>query len=298
MANFPAEIEGIIETIDPVPADPNAVVLKVNGVFVDFKVSPTSSLRTPQGPISIEQLTRAASLPGRDPIKGFIGATAIVEGEVDSVTNRIAASKIEVEPGETLILGIVSQIIPGPPASVAVNGVPIDFLTDDRLKASAPRNEFGFDIKLESVLRDMPASVSGYYAAGKFQAYLFEVDGPATLTTTAPQVSILRAQSRARGAENDVDVRGAITTENIAVGTQQRVDIFRVDIVNGQPEETRLGGTQARVIAGGFTKWRFDERITAGPGILAEPPKLVRAYNVSLTTPPVSADFEVEVRED
>jgi hypothetical protein len=144
----------------------------------------------------------------------------------------------------------------------------------------------------------MPASAEGYFAGGKFHAFVLEVDGPAQLVNANPQVSVLRAQGRSRGAEYDLDARGAITTSHATIGQTQRIEIYRVDIVAGVPVENRIGGLQVRVIAGGFSKWRFDERITAGPGYLANPPIMIRAYNSSVTPSVVSADFEVEVRVD
>ena len=294
MALYDTEIEG---TVSGITADGAGVKMAVNGIDVRFAVAPTNKLLTPAGTLTIAQLLDSNPLPGRSS-PGFELGTAIVIGKFDSNTKQLAATEISIEPSENVIVGGITRNDNGTPRQIEVNGVPIALIEDARLKAAPVRNEFGFEVKPETITIDMPASVEGYYAGGKFNAFLLEVDGPAQLVNLNPQVSILRAQGRSRGAEYDLDARGAITTAHATVGQTERVEIYRVDMVGGVSVENRIGGLQVRVVAGGFSKWRFDERITAGPGFLANPPTMIRAYNASVTPNAVSADFEVEIRLD
>jgi hypothetical protein len=294
MALYDTEIEG---TVSGIAADGTGVKMTVNGIDVRFAVSATNKLSTPAGALTITQLLDTSPLPGRAST-GFEAGTAIVIGKFDSNTKQLAASEITIEPSENVIVGGITRNDDGPPRQIEVNGVLIALIEDTRLKAAPVRNEFGFDVKPETITIDMPASVEGYFSGGKFHAFVLEVDGPALLVNANPQVSVLRAQGRSRGAEYDLDARGAITTSHATVGQTQRIEIYRVDVVGGVPVENRIGGLQVRVIAGGFSKWRFDERITAGPGFLANPPTMIRTYNSSVTPSAVSADFEVEIRAE
>lgn len=294
MALYDTEIEG---TVSGIAADGTGAKMTVNGIDVRFAVSATNKLSTPAGALTIAQLLDTSPLPGRTS-SGFEAGTAIVIGKFDSNTKKLAASEITIEPSENVIVGGITRNDSGTPRKIEVNGVPIALIEDARFKAAPVRNEFGFEVKPGTITIDMPASVEGYFGGGTFHAFVLEVDGPAQLVKTNPQVSVLRAQGRSRGAEYDLDARGAITTTHATIGQTQRIEIYRVDIVGGVPVENRIGGLQVRVIAGGFSKWRFDERITAGPGFLANPPTMIRAYNSSVTPSAVSADFEVEVRAE
>lgn len=294
MALYDTEIEG---SVSGIVADGLGVRMVVNGIDVRYSSSPTNKLSTPAGPLTIQQLLDSSALPGRT-LPGFESSTAIIVGKYDTLTQRLSASEITIEPSENVIVGGITRNDNGMPRVLEVNGVAIELIEDPRLRAAPVRNEFGFDVKPETVTVDMPATAEGYFSGGKFYAFVLEVDGPALLVNPSPQVSILRAQGRSRGAEYDLDVRGAITTSHVTVGQTQRIEIYRVDDVGGTPLETRIGGVAMRVIAGGFGKWRFDERITAGRGFLANPPTVIRAYNATAPATAVSAEFAVEIRTE
>ena len=293
MAFYDTEIEG---TVTGITADGAGAKMEVNGIDVRFTVSAKSKLSTPAGALTISQLLDSSPLPGRAS-PGFEGGTAIVVGKFDSTKKQLEASEITIEPAENVIVGGVTHVVSAASQEIEVNGIPIALIQDSRLKAAPVRNEFGFEVKIESLTIDMPASVEGYFIQGKFHAFVLEVDGPAQLVSTTPQVSVLRAESRPRSGEYDLEVRGAITTFHATVGQTQTIEIYRVDIVGGAVVETLLGEVRASVIAGGFAKWKFDERITAVSGNLANPPTGIRAYNSSVAPRAVSIDFDVEVRE-
>ena len=293
MALFDTEIEG---TVTGIVADGSGVKMTVNGIDVRFTGSAMNKLITPAGALTISQLLDASPLPGRV-AQGFEGGTAIVKGKFDSTTKQLAASEIAIEPSENVIVGGITQLFNSGTQEIEVNGVPTALIQDARLKAAPVRNEFGFEVKPGTITIDMPASVEGYYSQGKFYAFVLEVDGPAALVSTGPQVSVLRAQGRSRNGGYQLKARGAITTSHATVGQTQVMEIYRVDVIGGATVETRIGQVDEDVVAGGFTKWEFDERIPAGSGVLANPPTLIRAYNTSVTPRVVSADFEVEIRD-
>jgi hypothetical protein len=293
MALFDTEIEG---TVTGIVANGSGVKMTVNGIDVRFTGSAMNKLITPAGALTISQLLDASPLPGRV-AQGFEGGTAIVKGKFDSTTKQLAASEIAIEPSENVIVGGITKLFDSGTQEIEVNGVPTALIQDARLKAAPVRNEFGFEVKPGTITIDMPASVEGYYSQGKFYAFVLEVDGPAALVSTGPQVSVLRAQGRSRNGGYQLKARGAITTSHATVGQTQVIEIYRVDVIGGATVETRIGQVDEDVVAGGFTKWEFDERITSGSGVLANPPTLIRAYNTSVATPVVSADFEVEIRD-
>jgi hypothetical protein len=293
MALFNTEIEG---TVTGIVADGSGVKMTVNGIDVRFAGSAMNKLITPAGALTISQLLDASPLPGRA-AQGFEGGTAIVKGEFNSTTKQLAASEIAIEPSENVIVGGITKLFDSGTQEIEVNGVPTALIQDARLKAAPVRNEFGFEVKPGTITIDMPASVEGYYSQGKFYAFVLEVDGAAALVSTGPQVSVLRAQGRSRNGGYQLKARGAITTSHATVGQTQVIEIYRVDVIGGATVETRIGQVDEDVVAGGFTKWEFDERITSGSGVLANPPTLIRAYNTSVTPRVVSADFEVEIRD-
>lgn len=293
MALFDTEIEG---TVTGIVANGSGVKMTVNGIDVRFAGAAMNKLITPAGALTISQLLDASPLPGRV-AQGFEGGTAIVKGKFDSTTKQLAASEIAIEPSENVIVGGITKLFDSGTQEIEVNGVPTALIQDARLKAAPVRNEFGFEVKPGTITIDMPASVEGYYSQGKFYAFVLEVDGAAALVSTDPQVSVLRARGKPRNGEYDLEARGAITTSHATVGQSQVIEIYRVDVIGGATVETRIGQVDEDVVAGGFTKWEFDERITSGSGVLANPPTLIRAYNTSVATPVVSADFEVEIRD-
>jgi|GEM_PF-1482971 len=321
MALFPVQIEGPITSVSPAG---DGAVLTVMGmtVLVSRSAGENRRIVTPDvGPadrhLSIAELLSTLPLPGRT-AKGFVGGTAVVTGNFNSKTGRVEVvfkpgapddqsatpfeenPKLEVGPPESLILGPVTAVDGG---EFFVNGVAVRRLdaSDDRLRGLPPQNEFGFDIRPDSVRPGMAAGVDGYHSEvdAKFVGYNFVVDDPRTrLTTALPQVSILRAGGRNRGAEFDVDVRGGVTTAH-AAGGSQTLEVFRIDKVDGVDTEAFLGRTQARVIPGGFAKWRLNVSLTAlaPPYDVAPSSIVVRNVDAPGAVKPSARKNDIDVRD-
>ncbi|MEW4566625.1 hypothetical protein AB1L88_02040 [Tautonia sp. JC769] len=286
MAIHPAEIEGPVSAIVASGADARLTVMGATVVATASTV-----ISSPSASLSLAELLDPAPLPGRTE-PGFVGGTVIAIGEVDAASGVIEAEEIAIEPSENIILGAVTETSA---TTLRINGVPIVFLDDPRMPAEPPQNGFGFEIELDSVAVDTPASAEGYFDGSAFRAFLFEVDGDATLADPNPQVSILRADVRDRGDEFEVDARGAVTMAHAPAGTTtQQVRISRID----GGSETPIGTVTAQVDAEfpGFARWRFDDRIPVGSGpVLGSPPTRLRATNLSPGANNAQEDIDAEL---
>ena len=315
MAVYAVEIEGTVDDIVPTATSATISVMGMD-VLVDQNVQwidadHPGSISTPTSKLTIAQLTDLAQLPNRD-AQGFKKGTVIVKGNYDPADGTIrvriqpppanqgaepfeSQPSITIEPGETVIVGPVTTNAAG---DFRVNGVKIialpDAATNPRLPGLPPRNEEGFNIKLDTVAINAIASVEGYYGNDNaFHAFI--IDAPGDLTTTDPQISIQRAEARNRGAEYDIKMRGFITVSHVTAGSPRpRVEIFRMD--NGQ--KTVLGSDSPTVPAGAaFVRWRIEASITALAAPLNVAPDKIFAQYVNAPNQPVK-DLEVEVRTD
>ncbi|AGA24478.1 hypothetical protein [Singulisphaera acidiphila] len=300
MAFIAAELEGPITSITETGTGAEMVVLGMT-IVIEKEAADNHKVRSPTNKrLTIAQLVDETSLRGLEE-KGFVGGTAIVQGNFNTDTGKIEVKfnpktpanqganpfelhpAVEVGPPESLVSGMITRNLG---SDLTVNNIPIKLLdmSDARFPGNPPRNEFGFDIKLDSVPPTLPASVDGYFSKleNGFIGYTFVVDGPATLTTDKPQVSITRAQGRNRGAEYDLNVRGGVTTSHAVGGLPQTLEIYRADAIGSNPsQETFLGRASARLIPGGFAKWSASLRITTLPAPFDVAPTRIVVKNVS-----------------
>ncbi|MEZ5941084.1 MAG: hypothetical protein R3C18_06815 [Planctomycetaceae bacterium] len=315
MALHMVELEGIIESIDP---DGNGgAILKMFGieVLVDataFNPGPNqpSSVSSPTVKLTAEQLTRADEFPGRTGKDGFEAGTAIVIGNFDTADGKIhvnvpapppnqgaiefeANPSLTVEPGETVLLGPVTK---NDASGFHVNGVNVVRLTDDRMEAKSTRNEFGFEIIIETVAEMTLASVEGYYGDdGIFHASLIETDGE--LADHEPQISFLRGEGRTRGASFELKFRGGIAVEGMPLGTPRAIfRLSRVDMVNGVQQTFLLRNYSEPITAGTpFIRFDIDDTFPLLPTPLDTVPTKIL---LELTNAPnqAKAEGEIEVR--
>lgn len=286
----PAELEGPLKSVDPTTGE-----LSVMGMRV--LVDGTTKIESPSATLTLDQLKDVTSLPGRAD-KGFEGGTATVTGTVDPATGIVTAQALHVEPSENVILGVLTENNVG---QLKVNGIQIEYLTDPRMPLKAVQNEFGFKVKRETIPMGTPTSVEGYYDGSVFRAFLVEIDGPADLETTTPQISILRAQTRDRrpGRADEVNARGAVTMAHAPDGVNtQTIAIYRVD--DGFPDSL-LGTVQAQRIADNtaFARWTFSGQtpVSTHP-VYSHAPTKIKAVNLSDGAGLVSTVFDAEVRVD
>lgn len=275
-APLPAEIEG---PLGAVVASETGVTLQVMDMTVIVPDGiPISS--PSNASLGIDGLLDVTPLPGRIQ-EGFIGGTAIITGTVDAA-GVTTADSVFIEPAENVVVGVVTANEAG---ALSINQVPITLSTDPRMPAEPVRNAFGFEINPVAIAVGTPASAEGYFAAGTFYAFLVEIDDVGELTTTSPQVSILRAQSRERVPNDqrgdEVEVRGGVTTGHASpeVATQT-LEVYRVD----GSTATLLGTAIATVDpeTPGVAEWRF--RTVTPPSadpVLGSAPTVYRVVNIS-----------------
>ena len=297
MALVAAGVEGVIESIGP---DGTGVAMVVMGVKVvidplAFKMKKVRSTSTPRVRLTIPQILSIAKFKGL-PGDGFIGGTAIVSGNYNTDTGAIEVKfepklpdgreapephpSVDVGTPENVLIGAVTGLNS---AGLAVNKVPVVFQdpAELRLPSKPPCNDSGFDILIDSVPVDTPASVAGYYSTQlkQFVGLDFIVGGPATLKPGISPVSITRARARNLDTEYSIDLRGGVITTGLSANPLPVIRIFRIDFV-GTPavrQETPLGGAIVRLRPDGFTRWNFNQTITAPPPLDPALPALNRA---------------------
>jgi hypothetical protein len=218
-ATIPGYTEGPISSITLQPD--GSVIMTVIGVTVKVPVgTPVSS---PSRSLTLRQLALRTRLPGRTE-PGFIGATALINGVVDVATGSFTATDMVVEPAENVLIGVVTQASP-----LRILNSEIVPSTDTRIPFSMA-NQFGFGITAPTIPVGTNAAAEGYYAGGKFQAFLLELTGNFPLTNPNSQINIMRAQSRERSPNaqrgDEVNMRGFYHARNGGVPT---IQIFRVD---------------------------------------------------------------------
>lgn len=238
------ELEGVVLSWDG-----NTRILDVMGNQV--YVPPTATTATPAATrgstgLSFTQWFRGLQFPGRGQV-GFMGGTAIVIGTFDSVTNRIIADDIAIEPGETVSLGMITSSFcttvrcDGPGdwirgnTDVAGNPGPAMLrLTDPRMPAGEIGDESGFPLSLAGVnLAGVGYVAEGYYgdkavatnsstgsqlqrAFHYFKFNLLTPQPQLLQNKNSREVAIERAQCR---VAKDFEVRGGVHTRVNADGT-------------------------------------------------------------------------------
>ena len=219
----------------------------VMGVNVDVPAgliaeSPTSSL-------TVRNLCIRNRLPGRlEP--GFVGGTALIGGIVNTATGKFTATDITVEPAENVVIGTVSSISP-----LKIQNTEIAFISDPRITTGIV-NTFGFPALLSGLALGQPAAAEGYFAAGKLQAYVVELDENAPLAEDVTQINIMRASSRERTPNNnrgdEVDMRGFYYSQN---GAAPQIQVFRDD--NGVLTSLGLATSTPDGINPKFGVWNY-----------------------------------------
>ena len=245
-ATTPGYTEGPIESIDLQTV--GSIIMKVMGVTVNV---PTDTIiESPTRQLTLRQLANRTPLPGRTQ-PGFIGGTALINGVVEIATGTFTATNMVVEPSENVLIGVVTSVAP-----LKILNSEIDIINDTRIPFHFI-NEFGFALAPNPVLEvGTLASAEGYYANGKFRAFLLDLIGDLPLANPATDINIQRAQTRERTPNarrgDEVKIRGFYHVPN---GIAPTVRVFRVDA----GVATLLGN--ATVIPGENTKfgvWNLD----------------------------------------
>lgn len=289
-AQNPVEMEGTVSAITP---DGQNVKLTVMGA--DVRVPAGTPVTTPVGSLTFAQLLDTVTpLPGRS-VGGFLNGTAIVNGSISG--GVITATDIQIEPAENVILG---EVTTNNASGFSVNGVSIQLIDDARLKAKPPRNEFGFDIKLNSVAIGTPVSVEGYYDGTLFRAFIIDVDGPAQLTKTDPQISITRAQSRERTPNatrgDEIELRGSVTMTHAAAGINtQSIEVYRVD--NGVDTQLDFAVAERDADNPNFASFRYRKSTSpSSDPVFGRAPTAFKVINASMGANRPAATSPAEVR--
>ena len=284
-ATIPGYTEGPISSITLQPD--GSVIMTVIGVTVKVPVgTPVSS---PSRSLTLRQLALRTRLPGRTE-PGFIGATALINGVVDVATGSFTATDMVVEPAENVLIGVVTQASP-----LRILNSEIVPSTDTRIPFSMA-NQFGFGITAPTIPVGTNAAAEGYYAGGKFQAFLLELTGNFPLTNPNSQINIMRAQSRERTPNaargDEVDMRGFYHARNGGVPT---IQIFRVD----GGVATLLGNAttipDAELPNFGVWNFRIDTPTTADP-VLGTLPVRLRAVLVAPDLSRAVASIDPDLR--
>lgn len=235
-------VEGRVTNIVSDPANPGAVKLECNGVVIT--VPSTATVTSPTNTISAAGLLTTKTFPGRS-TAGWERGTCIIEGTNTDETN--VASSVYVEPAENVIVGEVSEQATTT-TPMKLRGVTIVPLTRDHtdglIVMKPPKNEFGVEIKLETVPKGDLSSAEGYLSDdGKtLYAYVIETSGGDQAgDTTAPLATVQRADLVTRNAANftyKVEVRGGCTF--MGTGTTQTVNL---EVLSGTKQSTTVPPT-------------------------------------------------------
>jgi hypothetical protein len=259
----------------------------VMGVNVDVPAgliseSPTSSL-------TVRNLCIRNRLPGRlEP--GFVGGTALINGIVETATGKFTATDITVEPAENVVIGTVTSISP-----LRIQNTEVAFISDPRITTGII-NAYGFPALLTNLALGQAVAAEGYFASGKLQGYVVQLDETAALAEDVTQLNIMRAASRERTPNNnrgdEVDMRGFYYSQN---GAAPQIQVFRDD--NGVLTSLGLATSTPDGINPKFGVWNYraDTPTTNDPLLGTAPTKL----KVVITVPGAgtnSAEIEPDLR--
>jgi hypothetical protein len=212
-------VEGPIREIIYNP-DGTATVLVQN---VTVHIPASLMVDAPTTQLTVRQLCMRNKLPGRIEA-GFIGGTALINGEVDLQTFRFTATNVTVEPAENVAIGVITSLSP-----LKIQGTELAILTDPRITTEIV-NTFGFPVRAENLRIGEPAAGEGYFADNKLHCYVISLEPTAPLVEDINQINFRRAQSRERAPNNnrgdEVDTRGFYYT---TTGVQPLIQVFRDD---------------------------------------------------------------------
>lgn len=212
-------VEGPIREITYNPDGTGTLLVQNVTVHVPADLTADSPTTT----LTVRQLCMRNKLPGRiEP--GFLGGTALINGEVDLQTFRFTATNVTVEPAENVAIGVVTSLSP-----LQIQGTELAILTDPRITTEVI-NVFGFPARIENLRIGEPAAGEGYFSNGKLYCYAIELGADAPLVEDINQLNIQRAQSRERTPNNnrgdEVDMRGFYYTTD---GVLPTIQVFRDD---------------------------------------------------------------------
>jgi hypothetical protein len=217
-AQIAAEIEGPVSAVTN-HGNGSASMTVMN---IPVTLDANTVINTPTAALSVDQLTDSASLPGRNEA-GFIGGTAIVVG--NSQNGVIHAITVTIEPAENTVIGeITDNIDPAGCAggmlpadgAIAINGVPMTFLTDPRIPFGEATNEGGFPINPCSLAAGDAAAVNGYFANDNLYVFAMTSDDADTAGQIS-QTAVTRVQCRERSGRLDVKGATTATSGNVTV---------------------------------------------------------------------------------
>ena len=270
-AQVPAAVEGPISVI--VTDNMDGAYVTVMGITVHVPSSVfavdvltgTSSATSPTNKaLSAADLIDATPLPGRFPLKGFEGGTAIING-MSSLTGGFVADDFFVEASETVLIGTVTAVDPvnvtgNNACDIYVEGVLLAFSDDYRMPFGESVNGSNFAVDPCTVVDGNSVAGEGYYGAddGAFHIFLFESDDATLLNANAEFTTITRASCR---TGRSIEVRGSSTFIS-AGGT---ANVFDADTPIGEPA-TLLGSAALQVDAlTGTSIYRIRENIGSCP---------------------------------
>lgn len=298
-APLPFEAEGRVTHIYAHP-DGSAVDLTVFGQV--FRIPKGASIHTPSASLTLEQLADPTRFPGRVE-SGFLGGTAILIGQVVTDANGTSyplISSVEIEPSETVLLGMITKNDAG---ALALHGVPMVESTDYRLPSEGYHNEFGFPIKPHTIPVGSFAAIEGYYAEdGNFHHFLVEAGAGELVDPNTPQSSILRARCDPGGrlevqgasylpAGNTVDfynVNGFWFGSITATADLEQPDFgtyrFRADVNEGEPDTDGACPSQVKAV----TRTNSTTATASVDGV--EPPPAEEQPNPAPNEAPVAVD--------
>lgn len=198
-------IEGPISDVDA-----TAGTITIMGIAVRL---PSGIVATPTNP-SVPLASLLAPLPGR--AEGFKGGTAIAVGT--STGGQVEAIEVTSDVMENVVVGEATDP-DGNPATLHVDGLPVQPSTDPRLPADPPTNELGFAIDPATIRAGSLVSAEGYFSDedGILRYHTLQADEAALVNAAVHEVSITRAQCRNDGDE--VEVRGGVHVPIPATGT-------------------------------------------------------------------------------
>lgn len=221
-ATAPLSIEGPIESI--VQTSPTTATMVCDGVTV--QVNSSTILTSPLHKLTIDMLVSSDPLPASgyshltgQRMAGFVGGTCIMDGMRDDATGLTVATLLNVDVGETVMVGNVSNAPAKNGKPLAISGIDIVPIDDARLNAIEPatglwkdpngtinaanyyetvHNNYGFGIDPSKVgwLRNGSATpdlvaVSGYMGVdGKFHALEIAATNPSNVLDRTPRATI------------------------------------------------------------------------------------------------------------
>lgn len=216
-------IEGPISGVDPA-----AGTITIMGIVVRL---PSGTIATPTNPsVPLDRLLDP--LPGR--AEGFKGGTAIAVGT--STAGQVEATEVTSDVMENVVVGEATDP-DSDPATLHLNGLPVQPSTDPRLPAAPPTNELGFAIDPATIQPGTLVSAEGYVSTedGILRYHTLQADAANLVNAGVHEVSITRAQCRDEGDE--VEIRGGVHVPIPATGTPPSptgtVQVILVD--SGEP---------------------------------------------------------------